>query len=567
MDIKSHYLAIVLALFIGIISIAPQLIFSFDLSYSGIQMFGTDAENYYVARVHEVQDGHPLLGNVFLPDKDKPYLIPGLGEIIIASIGWVVSMDAVKINVISKFIFPTILFLFVYFFTQKLFYSKSIAIISASFVLFGNNLTDGLRDIMGLFSFTTSQDSFLTYTRPINPQISTLFFFVSLYLLFKVTSENRRINLWEGIFLGILSGASLYVYIYSWSFLFVLFSFYFSYFLYKKNKENAKLFFSIIATNLVVTIPFWVNFFKAKAHQDYIDTSMRLGLVANHDAVFGIWLLLSLIVIIFLWPKEYQKAKIFFLFIITSLWVVTNQQILTGMKMQIGHYHWYITKPIIAIIISMFAIFLAKKLIRNKKAVTLMTIFLISILFYNGILIQLRSYQGGYAEAVKNQRYSAVIFYLEDHYDSSKNIWTNIELAELLSAYTKHNALNNRYAGNYLNSNEYFIKKLLLTYKLQDIRPEEVGEIIKKEKNMISGNIFGLYYREKQEDVPEDFLRLLENKYKSFYGLSYKEIFEDLDIELVVKDVQKDKNFAYENVSVLKKEQDFSGDFIIYRVN
>jgi len=62
--------------------------FAFSVpDYSGIQISGIDAESHYLARINEIYDGHFSLSNVFLPYKDQSYLIPPLGEIIIAFLG------------------------------------------------------------------------------------------------------------------------------------------------------------------------------------------------------------------------------------------------------------------------------------------------------------------------------------------------------------------------------------------------------------------------------------------------------------------------------------------------
>ena len=42
--IKSHKIAIILAVIVGLVSVAPQIYVLKDQNYRGIQMFGTDAE-------------------------------------------------------------------------------------------------------------------------------------------------------------------------------------------------------------------------------------------------------------------------------------------------------------------------------------------------------------------------------------------------------------------------------------------------------------------------------------------------------------------------------------------
>ena len=50
--IKSHKVAVILAILVGLVSVAPQLYVLKDHNYRGIQMFGTDAEYFYVGEVN-----------------------------------------------------------------------------------------------------------------------------------------------------------------------------------------------------------------------------------------------------------------------------------------------------------------------------------------------------------------------------------------------------------------------------------------------------------------------------------------------------------------------------------
>ena len=40
----------------------------------------------------------------------------------------------------------------------------------------------------------------------------------------------------------------------------------------------------------------------------------------------------------------------------------------------------------------------------------------------------------------------------------------------------------------YLNSKDYLIKRLFLNYKLRDIKPQDIGELLEKEKTKSKNN-------------------------------------------------------------------------------
>ncbi|MBU2575477.1 hypothetical protein KKF64_00060, partial [Patescibacteria group bacterium] len=56
---KRHYIAIICALFIGLLYIGPHIAFLFSLGdeYQGIPMLQTANEGGYLARMHEITDG------------------------------------------------------------------------------------------------------------------------------------------------------------------------------------------------------------------------------------------------------------------------------------------------------------------------------------------------------------------------------------------------------------------------------------------------------------------------------------------------------------------------------
>ncbi len=566
---KNHFVAFIVAFGIGTISILPQLVFMFSAQdFSGIHMFGADAEHHYLTRIREVYDGHPALGNVFSPDKDMPYFQPPLGEIIVAGLGKILFMDAASVNVLSKFVFPFLIFLLIYFFAYKLFLCKKISLLASCAVLLGFNLTSGAGSIIALLSATSYTDDFLIYTRPINPQVSSLFLFACLYILFRVTNYNVKTNKGVILLYGALSGLSIYLYIYTWSFLVVLTALYFFYYAYKKHKANIKALCYACTLHILVTIPYWINFLKLKFHEDYIDTAARYGIIDSHSFIFGTWLAASLMILLFFWPRKHERSKIFFLFSIIALWILINQQIITGQTLQAGHYHWYITKPLVSILMAMLFVYILERFMK-KRLTTIVLTAAVVILFYNAALVQINSYNYRYPGALESQRYSGIMSYLESNYASAQNIWATGTLAALLPVYTKHDSLNVHHAQFYLAGREYFIKKLFLEYKLRNIYPKDIQSIMQKERSMVASEAFGIYYREKYGDddrIPDEALIAIAAKYKDFYELSYGEIFKDLDVDLVVWDKKKEITFMYEDIPVLKKIYEAANEFAVYKV-
>lgn len=565
--LKKHYIAVIIAVLVGVVSIAPHIFFLFDDSYAGIQMFGADAEDHYVSRIREVYDGNPSLGNVFLPDKKQPYLTPGLGEIIVAYFGKALFMNAVKINVFSKFIFPAIIFLLIYFFAYRLFFSKTISILSSAAAFFGYNLFSEPNSILGLFSFATSQSEFLVYTRPINPEVSSIFLFASLYLLLGIICG--RISLWRIILLGTLSGLSVYISIYPWSFLLLSLGLYFLYFIYKREFDGAKHIIYAIIINIATTAPFWLNFISLKSNEFYLDTAIRQGLTNSHTAVWSSWLFILFAILIFFWPEAYRKAKIFLLISVASLIAATNQNIITGVYIQPSHYHWYITKPFVAIIITALFVYLIYKFIKNKIVAKVILLFAAAVLFYNGALIQINSYARHLPSTIEKQHYAPVIKYLNDNFQTTQTVWANVGISELIPMYTKHNSPNNTYAGLYLSGERYYIDRLLLHYKLRGIKPEDIYEIMQDEKADVSQRVYIIRHREElgsYDAIPDEVIASFSEEYSRFYNRDIEDIFNDFNVDMIIWDKKEWPGFPYKSLEKFKEIKNIGDKFIVYTV-
>lgn len=571
--LRHHYIALMLALGIGIISVAPQLFFVLSApNFNGVHMFGTDAEHHFLARIQEVYDGHYALGGVFSTDKDRPYMMPGLGENIVAVLGKILHLSAPDMNVLSKFLFPILIFLLIYLFAHQLFSSRTIAVLAALLAMFGQDLMSGPKYVFEMLSFRTSAFDFLSHSRPIHPQINALFLFGGLYALFKALKTGEGANKKWVIFFGVILGLSVYVYIYTWSFLMVLAGLYLLYFLYQRNKHKIRLFFYTLAVHVVISIPYWINFIQARFDPAYEDTAMRFGAIGNHTPIFGTWVMILFVVALLFWPKKYKESETLFILIAASLLIVLNQQVITGIVLQEAHYHWNVTKPAgVAIVSAMLIVCLLEKFVKYRKIANMLIVVAVGLLFSHASLIQAASYRYEYPFWVERQRYGDVIRYLDSAYDSPQVIWsTNDELSAYLSGYTKHDAIIPHSAVYYLEGRDHFIVMLFLQYRLKGISPEEIHAFMQKERSNVSQFIYAIYYREKLGSralVPDEILFELSERYKDFYNLNYEDIFSNLKIDVIAWDKKKEVEIDYTKIPILHEAATVSEDFIIYEVD
>src|SRR3989344_1011645 len=138
--IKSHKIAIILAVIVGLVSVAPQIYVLKDQNYRGIQMFGTDAEYMYVGEINRALYEDYSKGPFPVDPGKNYYLAPKLGQRIMAFFAKIFSTRAIEINVALKFAGPILLFLILYGWLLEIFSLRLVALIAPLFVIKNNNM-------------------------------------------------------------------------------------------------------------------------------------------------------------------------------------------------------------------------------------------------------------------------------------------------------------------------------------------------------------------------------------------------------------------------------------------
>ena len=563
--IKSHKVAVILAILVGLVSVAPQLYVLKDHNYRGIQMFGTDAEYFYVGEVNGALYEDYSKG-LFPTDPGKNYyLAPKLGQRIMAFFAKIFNARAIEINVALKFVGPGLLFLILYGWLLEMFSLKTVALLAPLFVILGLNLL-APANLLDLSSLRTNIDTFLPYTRPISPLISSVFLFLSLWGIYRLVSSKSTLK--AAIWLGILSGLSLYSYIYTWTFIVVVLGLYFLHFLTKRNWGKVKYLAYTLFINGIVALPFFINLLRAKLDADYAYTTTRIGLIYTHAPIFGIWIVVGFLAIIFLWPKAYPSTKYFFLILFGSLIVALNQQIITGVRIQPSHYHWFTTKPLVAIIVSFLGLYYMGKIISNKKLRMVTLVSIGSILFLNSIVIQANSYSSNYPAYQENQKYVPLFSFLDSTYPQVKNIWASPdldlaypELSYLVLAYTRHNAP--MVLDNYSNSQEHTQDMFFLSYRLKGVSSTNIANVLNQDRNYIASALSGVYYRDLpgNHQLPDAELHKLALGYDTFYRTPLNQVFKNMNIDLVIED-KKNNDLHLEKIPFLYVVYENNGLFV-----
>src|SRR3989344_4794406 len=429
--LRENYLALTLAIIVGLIYIGPQILFIYSLGedYRGIPMMKTPNEDFYLARIQEILDGHPLVGSsAFYEYKGEWPMQPPTVVMIYALPSLIFGFLPASVLVESKFVLPFILFLAVYLLIRGLtgnnqsFSNKVNAVAGALLVTLGYDLID-YRSLWRLFG-GAEPGGFLLWARPVNPIMGAVFLMLFLFCVWRVirkTSRPKTCVLFASIFLALMMAS----YFFSWGMAVSVLGVLCLIYLTKRDYGTVKKFAFIILLAVILALPYWYGVFQASQSEWYADSVLRNGLFYTHYPLLNKLMLAVLAVyavIVFL-PLLKQSAgssireKLSTLedwhwfslaFILGSLWVY-SQQVVTGMTVWPYHFVQYSIPLAMVVIMALLYNVLREKSKFLWALAVLVAAF--SSVFY-GIYVQASVYNRFYSEYESRQSFAPVFEWL-----------------------------------------------------------------------------------------------------------------------------------------------------------
>lgn len=565
--LKNHWLALVLAGSIGLLVIAPWAYFALhEPSYQGIALYGEASEEYYTARIHEIYEGDPLIRNLYLPFKDVPYIQTALGEDIVAYGGMFFGLTPAGAIVASKFFFPFLATLIIYALVYQVTRARSIALLGSAMTILGLGILSNPTYLLQFIQGVSVEDG-LFWGRPINPEVSGVFLFVILTLLFCVYYRSVRLRVWHMLALGLLIGATLYVSVFTWAFVGVFLATLCGYALIRKQWYRALHLFGSGSIALLVAIPFGINMLHAHTFARYANVAMQQGLAPLHTPEVGIWLILLPLLPAVWWPKPYKDSRSFFILAGLSLIITSNQQIVSGMYEQPWHFHSYITKPLMLTMLAIYVGFWLERIKNKWVRLELFATACVGLLLY-GALAQVHFYQQHVQFSRDKQAYAPVFTYLNNH--PKQVVFTSCEdvyscyFSDYIAQYTNADAPHSKYSGLALSPAGYFEELVFLHYRLLNIAPKDILATMQNERESVLQRLYGEYYyfhAGTTTAVPADILDQLAAQYKTYANTSIPDMMRDLHITMLIHDNKTAPWLA--DLSGLQKEV-IAGRFTLY---
>lgn len=505
--IKDNAVACLFAILVGGVMVAPQIIFIIETGdlYQGIYMLESDAEVHYLARIKEFVDGNGP-GNPYIYDfKDNvPTTFFTYGEWILALPSMIFGISVANMNLIYKFLLPALISLIIYWLLIRLKFNKLYALAAVSMIMFGNAILYP-ESLLAFLKLEPIFNQFSIFARPVNPELSSIFFFGYLHTLLSSLQQKS----WKWIIaLGILFGSTFYIYFYTFTFLIALNASVIGILLFSKQYSQTVKMTVAILIGFFIGLPAINELVQLNSHPYFIELSRTLPLISSHLPVIGFSHIILYTIFLVYFIKNKKTPQLYLLLAtFTAGFVATNQQIITGRIMHEGHYFWYFISPIISIVF----LLLTQIVIKQRWRIIIHTIIfgLIATPVLFSIFIQYSSYKYWVKEYQSQQVYGSMLEWINENTQPESVIVANEELSNLIPIYTGANVAWQRYADTYLMP----LDRLYL-------KPD-----VLLKNNLISNYRFDYLIWDKEKNpewiIPQDRLSLLfEDNRFSIYSIS-----------------------------------------------
>ena len=608
---KKYWWVVGIALLAGFLHIVPYLYFQNNLGdeYQGIFMAGTYDEDAYLTFINQ--------SRVDKSSFDNPYIFENRNDrinfryyFLETLAGWkarVLGLPMDKVAILLKFFSSALLFIMLFIFGKSLTGSSIGGILVGVFVLLGNELTPPI----------AFGHSFLFYDRPINPSVSAIFFFLALFLAWRLFEKNNRLL---GLWLGVLVGALAYLYFYFWFFamtlLFVLFMIAFV----RKERELAVNFCLSLITALLTSLPFLVNIFGTFGDAGANAVNIGKNFIVTHRVIIEKVLLAPLVFLIGLlaflrfkrevFPRQFIKSPLntppqatgmnvvldlinpadggvnnrdtapqavrLFIFlgaVLTAGLLVSNQQVISGMEIQQHHFHFMTNIPIFLLSGAIICWYLLQKLFSQKILIrNILAILIMAGVVAHAVGVQANSYKFWKDESVDRQRWGPVFDWLNTHSKKDDVILANPEISETLPVYTHNYVYGALHAATYPVPTTRLAHNYFVTIYLDGVRTDTARDFFYNtdNRNALGQYIFeGQYWRAKCGSFgcfPDPTLETLIADYQKFLTRSPLVNLKKYKLDYILWDTKRDPVWRLNQYSFLRPV--FSADkVILYQVN
>lgn len=568
--IKNHWYIILPSFVVGLLIILPSIISILKTdNFDGIYPQFSGDEEYYLGITREVYDGGLHSGNAFIKEHKNDLAIqPLFFEALPAWEARLLGLSVPEVFVLNDFLLPFlgVILLYILFFS-----------------LTNNKLLSNIFSSLFYFIFLYS------FNRPINPQLSFVFFVLGVFLIWKIISKKHDLKTLLGlnIFLGLVFSILVYAYPFYWTTIIVLYAVS-SLLLIFKEREFGYWFkgYAVFGlTSILLLLPYGLNMLKVMGSPYFMAATLRTGLVLTHypASFLNVALILFCLPVIYLSRFNIEdKRKLFFCYSLVLAGIILNwQNVLTGKILQFSS-HYY---PVIIFFIFLILAMLWKGLSKSRVAVLLTIVLAVVIIYkqkdevalsFKNIssapdISNIQNFRPAFDWLNKNTSPESVIYALGDGLDS------------LVPIYTESNNYENGYTSMYLMSEDELENRWIIQNFWNDLNTDYV----KSQNNQIWGNKFLDTYGSKEVQrkilqlvtrknyppnilIESSYLDRILKKHSQFKKDGFEKALKSYEADYIMLDSTNSKYSILKNTfkqyKFLSIEAELGG-IIIYKVN
>lgn len=426
---RKHFPAFILALAFGFSIILPALVtkFRYNVPFSNLVNIRIDDEFFYYARIRDVIDGYPTIGNAYLWEhKSKPPSPVFIGEWLIAQPLKIFRMNVVAGGVLYDFLLPPVNFILVY----------------ACFFILTRRRWLALAAAALLFLFLFPSD----FGRSVSPQFNFIFWLTLLLLaLALIHSPPPRRRYFLMFFAALNFGLLFYIYAYYWTFYLTLFAIFIFLLGFSRLWGEVKSVTAIAAGGLICAVPYFLTMLRAMRLPEYGETLRRLGLI---DTRFpsGLAIVIPAVILLAVLAFSIRRKIVFWdrltIFLASGLLgsiVVVNQHIITGKNLEFSSHYYLPAAFWMSFVVAYIASALITRWTRYERVLTMCLggLAAVVVIFYSGLnlLSTFRSLPAGNS----GDRYTAVMDWINRNVKKDEVVYASGDLSMLIPIYTSAN--------------------------------------------------------------------------------------------------------------------------------
>ena len=568
---KRHKLALIASFIVGLIALAPHIIFPLQLGkeYKGIYMMQTANETEYLARIKEVTEGNWKLGSVpFYEYKNNPPLMaPNVLDFLYAGAHFISGISISNLVIASKLFLPPLFFFLIYFLIRQLTRSKELlsnkinAIAGGLLIVLGYDLVD-YGSLISYIRGVNSPSDFLLWTRPINPILGGMLIFGFLLIFWKLYKNDNggRKSAYLIFSAGLLFALAIMSYFFSWGIILSFLAVFGLFSLFLKNWLLLKRIVSIAFLGILFSAPYLYNIYLAAKNPLYKESAIRTGIFYGRELFLNKFLILALLIfaavsLFVFYAQKKNKENLFFfkekwwlvcLAIITCGFIALNQQLLTGQTVWPYHFVQY-TIPLG--ITALFATLYNFSFYSYGFRRAWMSIIFIAITapLSFGSYTQSMAYKNNFENYKEKQKYAEVFEWINSNTKEDCVILTSerLFLTKALTIYTKCDTYLSDFAS-FVIPTERLWHNYLVYLRIIGIGAEEIDKYVEEKNEDILTYLYAAEPMAKPEFLIENkkiSLKVVDD-YKEFLKKDFLEEVKKYNVTYLMTEKNDNKIFS-----------------------